>query len=98
MVRTQTMVQLSEDLVATLDEVAGRRGLSRSALIREILAEKLADDDEARIGRLIAEGYRRVPPGQPDDWGLLEEQSEQLSTAAKARLDDDERAAGAPGW
>lgn len=88
------MVQLSDDLLATLDDVARRREVSRSQLIREILAEHLAEEDEARIGRLIVEGYKRHPPGTADEWGVLEDQTAILSGEAAARLDDEERQAG----
>jgi len=68
MARVQTMVQLSDDLVRMLDGEAARRGLSRSAVIREVLEESLADERAAEIGRRIAEGYRRIPPATPDEW------------------------------
>ena len=41
MARTQTMVQLNEDLLDVLDRAAARRGASRSLLIRELLWEGL---------------------------------------------------------
>lgn len=39
--RTQTMVQLSDELVAALDDEAERRNMSRSALIRQAVTEFL---------------------------------------------------------
>jgi len=35
--RVQTMVQLTDELVSALDEVADRRGVSRSAVVRDAL-------------------------------------------------------------
>jgi metal-responsive CopG/Arc/MetJ family transcriptional regulator len=61
MARTQTLVQLSDELLAQLDARAAREGRSRSELIREALSEYLVDDREAEIDRLIVEGYTRQP-------------------------------------
>lgn len=61
MARTQTMVQLSDELLEVLDRVAAARGASRSALVRELLWEALSEDRDRRIGELIADGYRRAP-------------------------------------
>jgi metal-responsive CopG/Arc/MetJ family transcriptional regulator len=61
MARKQVLVQLDDELVARLDEVAARRGVSRSELVRRgalalIEAEELRAADEA-----LQEAYRRVP-------------------------------------
>lgn len=61
MARTQTLVQLSDELLAQLDARAAREGRSRSDLIREALAAYLAADRQADIDRLIVEGYTRYP-------------------------------------
>jgi predicted transcriptional regulator len=98
MVRVQTMVQLSDELVARLDTEAARRGTSRSGLIREILEEALAQDREAWIGRRIVEGYTRLPPGVPDDWGSLEALSDAATYDALRRLDSEEQRAGLAPW
>ena len=63
--RTQTLVQLTDELVALLDERAVRDGRSRSDLIREAIESFLAEDAEAAVSRRIVEGYERVP--QEDD-------------------------------
>lgn len=69
MARAQTLVQLSDTLLALLDQRAARGGVSRSQLIREILEAHLRADHEARIGELIVEGYRRIPDeGDFDAW------------------------------
>jgi metal-responsive CopG/Arc/MetJ family transcriptional regulator len=59
--RTQTLVQLSDDLLRRLDERAAREGRSRSALIRDAIEAYLYDEDKARIDREIIEGYERIP-------------------------------------
>lgn len=59
--RTQTLVQLNDNLLRQLDERAAKEGRSRSALIRDAIEEYLFDEDEARIDREIIEGYERIP-------------------------------------
>jgi metal-responsive CopG/Arc/MetJ family transcriptional regulator len=59
--RTQTLVQLNEDLLRRLDERAAREGRSRSALIRDAIEGYLYDEENARIDREIREGYERLP-------------------------------------
>lgn len=62
MSRTQTLVQLTEDLLRRLDERAAREGRSRSSLIREAIEVYLYDEERERITREIIEGYERIPP------------------------------------
>lgn len=59
--RTQTLVQLSDELLRRLDERAAREGRSRSALIREAIEAYLYDEENVRIDREIREGYERIP-------------------------------------
>ncbi|MEX1141552.1 MAG: ribbon-helix-helix protein, CopG family [Thermoleophilaceae bacterium] len=67
--RTQTIVQLTEALLARLDERAAREGRSRSALIRDAIDDYLHDDTAAEIDRRIVEGYRRMPQTDEErDW------------------------------
>jgi metal-responsive CopG/Arc/MetJ family transcriptional regulator len=61
MARTQTLVQLTEELLAQLDSRAAREGRSRSDLIREAVSGYLAADREAEIDRQIVEAYTRRP-------------------------------------
>lgn len=98
MARTQTMVQLSDTLVVLLDQVAGRRGISRSALIRDLLEESLRDEREAEIDRQIVEGYTRIPPETPDEWGELVQEFDAGLRDLFARLDAEERNAGLEAW
>jgi metal-responsive CopG/Arc/MetJ family transcriptional regulator len=65
--RKQTLVQLSDALVAALDERAARDSRSRSDLIREAVELYLAETAEAEIDRRIVQGYTRLPPD--DVWG-----------------------------
>ena len=92
------MVQLTDDLVAALDEEAARRGESRSSVIRQALQAYLADSRESLIGRRIAEGYRRIPPATPDEWGALDTVADRGTGELLQRLDTEERQAGRDPW
>ncbi len=61
MARAQTLVQLSDELLAQLDARVAREGRSRSELIREALAGFLATDLEAEIDRQIVASYTERP-------------------------------------
>jgi metal-responsive CopG/Arc/MetJ family transcriptional regulator len=61
MARTQTLVQLTDDLLRLLDERAARERRSRSTLIREAIEQYLHDEREAELVRQHIEGYRRIP-------------------------------------
>lgn len=98
MSRTQTMVQLTDELVALLDNEAARAGLSRSALIRQILADHLRDEVEADVTRRIVAGYRRIPPATPDEWGDSDGLLDRTAADTLRRLDAEERASGLPPW
>lgn len=78
--------------------VAAARGASRSALIRQLLGEALADDRERRIGEAIAEGYRRIPQGATDEWGDVAAAADHANLETARRLDAEERAAGFEPW
>jgi hypothetical protein len=94
--RTQTLVQLTDELVGLLDEEAAERGLSRSALIRNVLTEHLEARRERGLSRRIVEGYERIPPGTPDAWGDLEAMGETATGDLGQRLDaEDRRGSGA---
>ena len=64
--RTQTLVQFSDDLLERLDRFRSRAGRSRSDVVREAVERYLAEDREAEVDRLIVEAYTRQPPG--DVW------------------------------
>lgn len=68
MARTQVLVQFTDDLLGRLDEHAARVSRSRSELIREAVQGYLDATPEGEIDRAIVEGYRRIPPGELDDF------------------------------
>jgi metal-responsive CopG/Arc/MetJ family transcriptional regulator len=59
--RRQTLVQLSDELLAQVDARAAREGRSRSDLVRDALAGYLADEREAAIDRQLIDAYTRAP-------------------------------------
>jgi metal-responsive CopG/Arc/MetJ family transcriptional regulator len=65
--RTQTLVQLTDELLARLDERAARERRSRSTLIRDAIEEYLRDELATEIDRRIVEGYRRHPQTPEED-------------------------------
>lgn len=94
MTRTQTMVQLTADLVERLDAEAARRRVSRSALIREAVGEFLDNRSRAVAVEAYVAGYRRQPPGIPDEWGDLEAANDRAGRESGQRLDAEAEAAG----
>jgi metal-responsive CopG/Arc/MetJ family transcriptional regulator len=68
MARRQTLVQLSDELLALLDERAARTGRSRSDLIRSAIERELREDREAAIDAAIVDGYTRIPQPEYDPW------------------------------
>ena len=67
MARTQTLVQLSDELLAALDQYAVASGRSRSDVIRGAIERYLNEAVTSEVDRLIVEGYRRIPQ-EPDPW------------------------------
>jgi metal-responsive CopG/Arc/MetJ family transcriptional regulator len=61
MARKQVLVQLDDDLVARLDVVADRRGVSRSELLRRGALALLDAEDARAADEELREAYRRVP-------------------------------------
>lgn len=92
------MVQLTSDLVEALDDVARRRGTSRSALIREFVSDGLEQSGAAAVGERIAEGYRRIPQLEPDEWGDVGAATEIATGELLVRLDAEDRTAGHDAW
>jgi metal-responsive CopG/Arc/MetJ family transcriptional regulator len=68
MARRQTLVQLTDELLALLDQRAAQTGRSRSDLIRAAVERDLKGDREAAIDAAIVEGYTRIPPPEYDKW------------------------------
>lgn len=99
--RTQTMVQLSVELVKQLDASASRAGISRSELIRKAIEAYLAKDKQAEIDREIVDAYTRMPQEgefDRDEWGDLGAMMTTLAEASFKQLEADERAAGFEPW
>jgi metal-responsive CopG/Arc/MetJ family transcriptional regulator len=66
--RQQTLVQLTDELLALLDERAAKDGISRSQLIREAIETFLHDERKAAIDAAIVEAYTRIPQPEHDPW------------------------------
>jgi predicted transcriptional regulator len=99
--RTQTMVQLNEELLELLDQRAARAGVSRSQLIREAIEEYLAADWAAAIDRQIVEGYTRMPQGgrhDADEWGDMGSLVTALTADQMRQLNEEERESGYESW
>lgn len=63
MARTQTIVQLTDELLAELDELRAREGgRSRSELIRAAIELYIRHQRIPAIDQAIVDGYRRIPP------------------------------------
>lgn len=90
--RTQTLVQLTDELVAALDRRAAAAGVSRSALIRQLLEGALADERRAETTRRLVAGYERAPQTEGRDaWGDLDAWSEANTRRNLAALDEEEQ-------
>lgn len=87
MPRTQTLVQLSDELLAQLDSRAAREGRSRSELIRGAVAAYLGADREADIDRRILDGYSRMPAGTGGDEDYGHERAARAMIAAESWAD-----------
>ncbi len=66
--RQQTLVQLTDELLALLDERAAKDGTSRSELIRRAIESFLHDERKAAIDAAIIEAYTRMPQPAHDPW------------------------------
>ena len=77
MARTQTLVQLTDELLDRLDRYRRRAGRSRSDVVREAIERYLAADRDAEIDRQIVDAYCRQPA--QDVWG--EEAAKRLIAA-----------------
>jgi predicted DNA-binding protein len=98
MARTQTLVQLNDELLAALDQRAAKRGVSRSRVIRDAVESYVHDDLEAEISRRIVEGYRRHPQWEPDEWGDPAAFLDHAARETHRRLNEEERQAGHEAW
>ncbi len=63
-----------------------------------MLEDFLSNDREVALGEQIAEGYKRIPPSTPDDWGNLRQMTDQATIDVLHRLDAEEKAQGHEPW
>jgi metal-responsive CopG/Arc/MetJ family transcriptional regulator len=61
MSRKEVLVQLDDDLVDRLDQLAEKQGTSRSELLRRGAAAVLEAAEQAEADRILQEAYRRLP-------------------------------------
>ncbi len=95
--RTQTLVQLTDELRYRLDLRASREGVSRSKLIRQMLERALEDDRGAALSRQLVDGYTRVPQSEATDaFGDLDAWTAANTKRNLAALTAEEE--GEPGW
>jgi metal-responsive CopG/Arc/MetJ family transcriptional regulator len=62
MARREVLVQLDDDLVARLDELAAQLGTNRSELLRRGAAAVITAEELALADRELISGYQRQPP------------------------------------
>ncbi|MFQ5522885.1 MAG: ribbon-helix-helix protein, CopG family [Acidimicrobiia bacterium] len=62
MARREVLVQLDDELVARLDELAERTEVSRSELLRRAARALLEADEWAQADKRLIEGYTKYPP------------------------------------
>ena len=68
MARREVLVQLDDDLVGRLDEIARVRGTNRSALLRKGAQAVIDADERQDADRRLIDAYRRMP----EDPALIE--------------------------
>ena len=61
MARREVLVQLDDDLVGRLDELARRRGVSRSELLRRGALAVIEAEEITAADTQLQEAYRRQP-------------------------------------
>ncbi len=88
------MVQLTDEISDRLDREAAQRGCSRSAIIRQAVAEHLDRSSMERDVEAYVAAYRRLPQGTSDVWGDLETAGSADSHALALSLDAEDEAAG----
>jgi len=90
--RTQTLVQLTDELREQLDRRATRDGVSRSRLIRDLLEQALAEERAGGHDRELIAAYSRVPQADARDaWGDLDAWTAANTRRNLAALEDEER-------
>ena len=91
MARTQTLVQLTTELVEQLDDTANARGISRSELIRDAVTAYLHADIERTQEAAWLASYTDPPSAtQRDEWGELSRQTANAARITARRISTDE--------
>ncbi len=54
-------ISIPEAQAAAIEEIRRRKGISRSRVVQEAIALRLADQEKARAVRRYEEGYRKRP-------------------------------------
>lgn len=62
MPRREVLVQLDDELVEKLDEIAQRTKVSRSELLRRAAQAVIEADEWAEADKRLVEGYTKYPP------------------------------------
>ncbi len=62
MARREVLVQLDDDLVARLDQLAEQLGTNRSELLRRGATAVITAEELATADRELVAGYQRQPP------------------------------------
>jgi len=62
MARREVLVQLDDDMVERLDEIASRASVSRSELLRRAALAVIEADEWAQADERLIEGYTKHPP------------------------------------
>jgi metal-responsive CopG/Arc/MetJ family transcriptional regulator len=62
MPRREVLVQLDDELVEKLDEIAQRTQVSRSELLRRAAQSVIEADEWAQADKRLIEGYTKYPP------------------------------------
>lgn len=93
MARTQTIVQLTSELVEALDHEARRTGASRSALIRDAVESYLGESRESQLAAHLVDAYTEIPQGAEDEWGDVAAQMRDNTRRTLQRLDQEEAGA-----
>lgn len=95
------MVQLTDDLVAMLDQRAAQEGVSRSQVIREAIVAFFESGRSAAIDRQLVDAYTRMPQGgayDADEWGDMAALMTTLTTDQARAVATEEHEAGLEPW
>ncbi|MDH3308755.1 MAG: ribbon-helix-helix domain-containing protein [Acidimicrobiia bacterium] len=81
------LIELDADLAGALDIEAAELGISRSELIRRVMAQHVADAPKTEPGRWV-DRYKQSPMGTISEWGDLDAQLAGAASEALRRHDE----------